>query len=427
MGCCSSAANGEASRQGNPMPRKKSTDADPRIPKPVHRILMTTTSLSINQNQTKTGPAKLRSSAEGKTWKDCYLVLKGNYLFSGVPGVDGISGRPDQMIFISEDTSIQGGGGHAGDAGAGGPLVEGDEDGDDVDSALDAMGLGLGRENSMGALSRSMAVTHVMDDLEDGPRSPDSLSARDSLEPVDDHATLRIEDAHGQIWALQFDQPHDLEGWSTTLRDVVADSQLLTRYPALLHTIQEGSNFSKKNYQAGSSIFSSAKKDQVRFVQLSRDCTSITWQKVVVVEEGGAGGANGQPPGTVLSEEYDEIKVADVTRVVRGAETDVFRRMGSKKVDKNLCFSVVSGKRTLDLVASSEAERDLWVSALQGAVKFGSGYGGLEATKKALEERGDTLFRIVEKSNKLKEAAEEYQKNSESAKGAARRGSSWGF
>ena len=142
---------------------------------------------------------------------------------------------------------------------------------------------------------------------------------------------------------------------------------------------------------------------------------------------GGAGGANGQPPGTVLSEEYDEIKVADVTRVVRGAETDVFRRMGSKKVDKNLCFSVVSGKRTLDLVASSEAERDLWVSALQGAVKFGSGYGGLEATKKALEERGDTLFRIVEKSNKLKEAAEEYQKNSESAKGAARRGSSWGF
>lgn len=134
-------------------------------------------------------------------------------------------------------------------------------------------------------------------------------------------------------------------------------------------------------------------------MQVSTDCTSITWQKAG--DEGGTG-------------EYDEIKVSDITEILRGMQTNAFRRMGSKKADPNFCFSVVSSHRTLDLVSSSEQERDLWVDSLQAVAKFGSGYGGLEATKKALEERGEVLMRTLEKTSRLKDAAETYRDNTHS-------------
>ena len=358
---------------------------------------MTTTSLSINQGQTRAGNAKIRTAVSDKEWNECYLVLKGNYLFAGCRGDTGISGRPDQMIIIAEDSSVTGGSSrHPGEDDAFREEDDEDEFGE--------------RPNSIAVLSMQMGINTAMTEAgdDDDDRDGRSMAGRDSMKEDDGLAsdtTLRIEDAHGQVWGVTFDHESELEDWSTVLRDTIASSQLLSRYPQLLRTVQEGGNFNKKHFQTGTSIFG-AKKDAPRFVQVSHDCTAVTWQKV----------ENGEK----VKEEYDEIKVADITKVVRGAETDAFKRLGAKKVNTRLCFSVVSGKRTLDLVAASEEERDMWVSALQAVAKFGTGYGGLDATKKALEDRGDQLLRIVEKATRLREAAEDYRDNTNKAKAGVR-------
>jgi hypothetical protein len=69
--------------------------------------------------------------------------------------------------------------------------------------------------------------------------------------------------------------------------------------------------------------------------------------------------------------EYDQMKVKLIKEAVRGKQTGAFALTGSS-LKAELCFSIISSERTLDLVAESEAMRDNWVDAINGLVTFGS-------------------------------------------------------
>lgn len=397
MGCCASTQNDTSDNfkrdTNNPV-----TNTRPDMPKVIHRILMTTTSASINEGYKHRGPAKIRLSSSTESWEECFLVLKGNYLFSGARRDGVMDGRPSRMIVISDETSITGGPREK--SSTSDALLEEDEDIEDDEDRPDYY-----KQSTIGNLSMSMGINMapMHEDPEEDKTSTGPPGTQGSVDS--DDSIMRIEDVHSQVWEVIFDIVDDSEEWATLLKDTVANSKLLMKYPELLQKVHAGNFFAKKNYQGASSIFGSTKQDANRFVQVNYDCTAITWQKVE--EE--------------IKEEYDEIKVEDVTDIVRGANTNAFKRAG-KKVDARKAFSIISDKRTLDLIAQSEEERDEWVTALQGVLKFGTGYGGLEATKKALEERGDALLRIVEKSRKLQEAAEQYSENMKAAKQSTKRG-----
>ena len=63
------------------------------------------------------------------------------------------------------------------------------------------------------------------------------------------------------------------------------------------------------------------------------------------------------------------MKLSEVTKVERGKNTDVFRRNTAKAENEKLCFSLIGGDRTLDLVAESEQQREE-VSFLLPALLF---------------------------------------------------------
>ena len=59
------------------------------------------------------------------------------------------------------------------------------------------------------------------------------------------------------------------------------------------------------------------------------------------------------------------VDVAKVSEVKAGKGTAVFKRQPAEHVPDSHCFSLVDTARTLDLVASSEEERNAWVAALR--------------------------------------------------------------
>jgi hypothetical protein len=94
-------------------------------------------------------------------------------------------------------------------------------------------------------------------------------------------------------------------------------------------------------------------------------------QRYVIVADSGYlhwSGAEMDPHAVVPSSSY--LSPMDVIAITRGQKTEIFHKHGSATSDPAHCFSIVAAKRTLDLEASSEEQRDAWVSALN--VRFSS-------------------------------------------------------
>jgi myosin heavy subunit len=63
------------------------------------------------------------------------------------------------------------------------------------------------------------------------------------------------------------------------------------------------------------------------------------------------------------------IKLKDVIKVLEGKHTANFQRKTAREAPANVCFSIVSTERTLDLQAINESERATWVAAIRSVVK----------------------------------------------------------
>jgi len=195
--------------------------------------------------------------------------------------------------------------------------------------------------------------------------------------------SFQLRDSSGLTWPLAAESEEEAKEWLTVIQSVIDDARLLALYKAtLMLTVQTGATFIKFNYDK---IGAMSKKNQQRFVNVSTDCKQLMWHKP------GAG-------------DYNDINVADITKVVSGAETEAFQNV-KKGLEPEKCFSVISTHRTLDLVASSKAERDTWVKGLTAVVKFGS-----VLTDEVLEEMEDNKAKQVAQAH-AKRAVENRKKD----------------
>ena len=62
--------------------------------------------------------------------------------------------------------------------------------------------------------------------------------------------------------------------------------------------------------------------------------------------------------------------LSEVTTVVKGKHSKVFKRSKAESAPVHLCFTIVTPHRTLDLQSPSMAVRDLWVEAITSAVLY---------------------------------------------------------
>ena len=105
-GLCSSAANERPPDRATRCParrhRRGPEDSKASAPHPHdHHV-------ALDQPEpNEDGPCQTAVLRRGQNLEGLLLGAQGELPLFGVPGVDGISGRPDQMIFISEDTSIR--------------------------------------------------------------------------------------------------------------------------------------------------------------------------------------------------------------------------------------------------------------------------------------------------------------------------------
>jgi len=186
--------------------------------------------------------------------------------------------------------------------------------------------------------------------------------------------SFQIKDSSGLVWPLAAESDKDRDEWLSAIQTVIDDARLLALYKGtLMLTVQTGATFIKFNFDKLGAL---SKKNNQRFVNVSTDCKQLMWHKP------GAG-------------DYNDMNIADITKVVAGAETEAFQNV-KKGLEPEKCFSVISTQRTLDLVASSKAERDTWVKGLTAVVKFGS-----VLTDDVLEELED---------NKAKQVAQAHAK-----------------
>lgn len=87
----------------------------------------------------------------------------------------------------------------------------------------------------------------------------------------------------------------------------------------------------------------------MRHVYLSPDARYVLWCS----------------PSTAPSKNHkDGIAVSDITDVVDGTTTPVFRTNAGWYKHPELCFSLVAASRTLDLEAASAEEKREWMTAL---------------------------------------------------------------
>lgn len=71
--------------------------------------------------------------------------------------------------------------------------------------------------------------------------------------------------------------------------------------------------------------------------------------------------------------EKDGIAVADITDVIEGPNTPIFKKNAGWFKNADCCFSVVSAQRSLDLEAATTEERDEWVKAFLCLRKYRTG------------------------------------------------------
>eukprot|EP01006_Ploeotia_vitrea_P037219 TRINITY_DN66105_c0_g1_i2.p1 TRINITY_DN66105_c0_g1~~TRINITY_DN66105_c0_g1_i2.p1 ORF type:complete len:408 (+),score=247.75 TRINITY_DN66105_c0_g1_i2:181-1224(+) len=62
------------------------------------------------------------------------------------------------------------------------------------------------------------------------------------------------------------------------------------------------------------------------------------------------------------------VRLVDVREVVTGKRTAVLLRAVARNAPEDLCFSIVTKKRSVDMQATTKEQRDLWVLAIRAAV-----------------------------------------------------------
>jgi hypothetical protein len=97
-----------------------------------------------------------------------------------------------------------------------------------------------------------------------------------------------------------------------------------------------------------------------RRVVLSADLRYIMW------------GSPNSSIGSGSGREKDGIAVSDIQAVDEEPSSEIFRKNASWVKHANMCFSLVSATRTLDLEASSVEEKEEWVTALLCLKKYRS-------------------------------------------------------
>lgn len=176
--------------------------------------------------------------------------------------------------------------------------------------------------------------------------------------------TFTVSDSQGQSWPLAFTSDDELESWWLALKEQIDCSQLRREYAnELQQMIIDGHTF-KKYHHSRFGALAANKRSVDRVVRVDDECTMVFWLK-----EG--------------SDEYSDIPIRDITRLVSGAETPAFK--GTTAMPGR-CFSVISDKRTLDLEAESSAVRDAWVKGLTGLIRFGH-----ITTERELEAQADAM------------------------------------
>jgi Pleckstrin homology domain len=99
-----------------------------------------------------------------------------------------------------------------------------------------------------------------------------------------------------------------------------------------------------------------------RRVYLSADCRTLLW------------GAPGEAPkATASGKDGEGIPCNEIQSILLGTQTPVFAKNKGWYRKQDLCFSVVSGARTLDLEAPDQESLQRWVKALKCLKRFGSG------------------------------------------------------
>jgi hypothetical protein len=99
-----------------------------------------------------------------------------------------------------------------------------------------------------------------------------------------------------------------------------------------------------------------------RVVGLTEDCGHVVWR-----EPGGD-----QKPRVTAA--HESLAVSDILDVVDGAlGTQVFQRNSRLVKRPELCFSLVTPGRTLDLEAESPEAKEQWLTAFMCLRKYGRG------------------------------------------------------
>jgi hypothetical protein len=96
-----------------------------------------------------------------------------------------------------------------------------------------------------------------------------------------------------------------------------------------------------------------------RTVWLDADCEALRWRK----------------PGSAITARNDRsevILVSEITEVIEGATTPVFGRNNKSITSPEACLSLLSPSRTLDLEATSKAQKEEWVIALLALKRYRS-------------------------------------------------------
>ena len=152
--------------------------------------------------------------------------------------------------------------------------------------------------NNVVILNSTTQVVHSCSTVGD-EKTKRILSERTRAFAVSDHT--------GQCFFLAPNASESADGsdWIKLLEGIVKDDMLAARYKSvLLPKLQSGSTFTKKNF---STLGAMSTRDQNRVVSVSMDCRSIMWHKPELAE-------------------FDAIQFKDITNVVAGAETQVFKR-----------------------------------------------------------------------------------------------------
>lgn len=168
-----------------------------------------------------------------------------------------------------------------------------------------------------------------------------SASIATTMVPSSSTASISSDDDDNNENQESTDVVHELVSDFNNVRDKLARQQRLDEADQHAVILFNGAHFMK---------YGKMGKPKSKFVVCSQDGI-LFWSDV--------GGGK-----TMTS-----LKVVNISKIFTGKKTSVFQRKIAANVAEELCFSVITNDRSLDLQAESEEVRDAWVKALRYAAE----------------------------------------------------------